>query len=84
MALWNLIQYRRGKESVVMTDSLPRVQARRKQLLDSQRGGIRRQRVNYEVRPAPDDAEKFYQQPHDCNKSGQHPIPPRIGREGKL
>ncbi len=56
--LYNLIQKRRGKETVMMTDSLTKVNARRKMLLASQRKGIKGEKAIYTIIPT-DETDKY-------------------------
>lgn len=80
--LYDLIKKCRGKETVVMTDQFRKVNDQMKKLRDCQRKGIKGQRVEYLVRPAPETNEKFKQKPHNLNLSGgpRLPGPPRIRR----
>lgn len=57
--LFTLVQVKSGKETVYMTDVLPKVKARKKVLEDSQR----KQRINYSIRPANEDEEKYRRPP---------------------
>lgn len=66
--LYNLIQTRRGKQSIVMTDSRPRVQNRVKTLRKSLRKGIKGDKVSFHIEPT-EDTVKFQKAPHN----------PRIG-----
>lgn len=50
--LFDLIQKRRGKETVYMTGDLTKVRDRMKTLRSSQRKGIKGDRVTYEIRPS--------------------------------
>lgn len=50
--LHTLVRTHGGKETVYMTDTLPKVKARKKALETSQRG----QRANYSIRPALENA----------------------------
>lgn len=68
--LYDLVQKRRGKETVVMTDELPKVNSRMKTLRQSQRRGVKGDKVEYSTRPAEEGNEKFYQKPHRLNLSG--------------
>lgn len=81
--LYNLIQKRRGKETVVMTDELPKVRDRMKQLRGSQRKGVGRNqdRVEYRVEPATDDDEKYKKPPHDMYLGGQPRKHPRVPKK---
>ena len=54
--LYNLVQTRRGKETVVMTDQLPKVRDRMKTLRKSQRKGIKKDKVIYAIIPT----EEFF------------------------
>lgn len=80
--LYDLVQTRRGKETVVMTGELPKVRDRARQLRQSQRKGVgaKNDRVAYTVREATPDAEKFKQRPHDPNLSGGSAKHPRVPR----
>ena len=60
--LYNLIKKYKGKETVMMTDSLAKVNARKKELSSSQRGGIKNQRVEYVVVPTT-ETDKFKKKP---------------------
>lgn len=80
--LYNLIKKWRDKETVVMTDQLKKVNARKKQLLQSQRAGIKKQKVEYLVVPADKGEQKYKEKPHNLNLSGQGQAgPPRIKKE---
>ncbi len=80
--LYDLVQKRRGKETVVMTGELPKVRDRARQLRLSQRKGIgsKNDRVTYTVREATAEAEKFKQKPHNPNLSGGSAKHPRVPR----
>ena len=82
MALWSLVQKRRGKETVVMRGDLPKVKDRARQLRQSQRKGIgsKNDPVTYNIREATPDAEKFKQKPHNPNLSGGAAKHPRVPR----
>lgn len=56
--LYNLIQVSQGKEIIVMTDSLPKVNNRIKVLRSSQRN-----KTVYKVKKAEEETEKFKQKP---------------------
>jgi hypothetical protein len=60
--LYDLIQKRRGKESVVMTDVYTKVNSRMATLRKSQRKGVRGERVEYAVRPTTTN-EKYKKPP---------------------
>lgn len=75
--LYNLIQTRRGKESIVMTDTLPKVNNRMKTLRASHRTGIKGDRVNYSVKPAADTDEKYKKKPHNPRIGGGDATTPR-------
>jgi hypothetical protein len=76
--LYNLVQKRRGKETVVMTDSLPKVNSRMKNLRSSQRKGIKGDRVAYSVEPT-EENEKYKKKPHNYNIGGSDATyPPRV------
>ena len=83
MKLYDLVQTRRGKETVVMTDGLSRVNARMRQLRNSQRKGIGGDTVSYRSREAATESEKFRQKPHDYNPSGGQSGHPRVPRKKK-
>lgn len=57
--LYTLVKTHGGKETVYMTDVLPKVKARKKALETSQRG----QRPNYSIRPANEDELKYRRPP---------------------
>ncbi len=57
--LYTLVKIQSGKETVYMTDALPKVKARKKALEQSQRG----QRTNYSIRPANPDELKYRRPP---------------------
>lgn len=59
MTLYTLVRIQSGKEIVYMTDSLPKVKARKKALEQSQRW----QRTNYSIRPANADELKYRRPP---------------------
>jgi hypothetical protein len=65
--LYDLVKVSRGRETVVMTDALPRVNDRLRTLRASHRG--RGQRVELVVRPSQGDS-KFKQRPSRMNLSG--------------
>lgn len=81
--LYNLIQVRRGKQTVVMAGDLPSVRDRMRQLRASQRNGIRGSAVAYRVEPAPEGAEKFKQPPHNPHISGGWQKPARRVRKNR-
>lgn len=60
--LYDLIQVRRGKEIVMMTDTRTKVQDRMKTLRASHRKGVNGEKVQYSIRPSED--EKFKRKPH--------------------
>lgn len=76
--LYQLIKKHRGKETVVMTDEMKLVNDRKKQLSQSQRGGIRGQRVEYLVREAGPEDEKQPWIPHDMYLGGANRKHPRV------
>ncbi len=57
--LYTLVRLHKGKEEVYMTDSLPKVKARKKTLENSQRN----QRMNYRIREALDNELKYKRPP---------------------
>jgi hypothetical protein len=57
--LYTLVKTQSGKETVYMTDVLPKVKARKKALEQSQRG----QRPNYSIRPAHPEELKYRRPP---------------------
>lgn len=61
--LYDLVQTRRGKETVFMTDEFKKVNDRMKVLRASQRKGIRGDKVVYSVRPAQEQTEKYKKPP---------------------
>lgn len=77
--MYDLIEICRGKETLVMTDTLPNVNRRKKQLTVSHKGGkgMRKSRVEYVVKKSV--GEKFYKTPHNITISGDcNPGPKRI------
>lgn len=50
--LYDLIQKKRGKETIIMTDELSKVNDRVKTLRRSQRKGIKGQRIEYSISPS--------------------------------
>ena len=66
MKLFNLIQIRGGKESVYMTDSLPKCRARMKQL----RNSLRNQNLTFVIRPAEEGETKYRKPPCERFFSG--------------
>jgi hypothetical protein len=62
MKLFTLVSVKKGKETVYMTDSLPKVKARKKALETSQR----KQHTNYNIRPA-NEGEVKYRRPPSFN-----------------
>jgi hypothetical protein len=81
MQLFDLVRIYRGKEKVMATDSLPKINAKKKSLLDSQRNGIKGQRVEYVVRPS-QSTEKLKKKPNTMNLSGQGQRGPRPHKWG--
>lgn len=76
--LYDLVQKRRGRETVVMTDELSKVNDRMKTLRKSQRKGIKGNRVEYSVRPS-EALGKYKEKPHSYNPSGGgHAEPARV------
>lgn len=76
--LYNLIQSRKGKQTIVMTDNLTKVNNRLKTLRNSQRKGIKGEKVIYTIAPT-DNNVKFRQKPHDGSYlSGDHQIPKKV------
>lgn len=61
--LYDLIKKYKGDETVVMTDTYTKVNARKKTLVASQRKGVKQQRVEYSVK-ATEETEKFQKPPH--------------------
>jgi len=60
--LYHLIKKWRGKEQVMMTDELPKVNDRMKTLKAGYRKGIKGMKVEFILRPAEEGADKFYQE----------------------
>jgi transposase-like protein len=79
--LYHLIKKHRGKEEVVMTDQFKLVNDRKRQLLSSQRKGVKGQRVEYIVLEAKEGEEKKPWVPHDIYLSGRHRKHPRVPKE---
>jgi hypothetical protein len=67
--LYDLIQTWKGKETVVMTDALPKVNSRAKILRQSHRRGLKNKPVSYDIRVTTSVA-KFQKKPHNYNPSG--------------
>lgn len=80
--LYDLVKKWRGKTILVMTDQLPKVNNKRKQLLASQRKGVKDQTVEYVIQRADPASEKYVRPPVDMHLSGQprREGPPRINR----
>lgn len=79
--LYELVQTRKGRETVVMRGELAKVRDRATALRKSQAKGIgrNRDRVAYTVRKAaPTEVEKFQQKPHSPNLSGGPSKHPRV------
>lgn len=72
--LYDLIRVWRGKESVMMTDSLPKVRAYMKQLKRSQRRGINNNPVSYFYLPS-DETKKYKKPLNKMDLSGDSQIP---------
>jgi hypothetical protein len=81
--LYNLVKKFRGKESVVMTDQFKLVNDKKAHLLQSQRKGIRGNRVEYFVRPADPEQEKEPFVPHDMYLGGANRVHPRVPKKKK-
>ena len=79
--LYNLIRKWRGKETLMMTDDLSKVNDKRKKLLMSQRKGIKGQQVTYTVKPAEVDDVKYEKPPADMYLSGQPRYHPRVPKK---
>lgn len=79
--LYDLVQSRKGRETVFMTDELPKVRDRMMELRQSQRRGIRNQRVIYSIRPSTETTEKFKKAPHRIDLSGDRQTPVRIRKK---
>jgi hypothetical protein len=76
--LYDLIQKRRGKETIMMTDTLPKVNDRMKQLRSSQRKGIKGDKVVYSVRPSEEQTEKFRRKAYsEAWRAGDYALNPR-------
>lgn len=76
--LYHLVQKRRGKEIIVMTGELSKVNDHMKKLRDSQRKGIKGQKVTYFIREAEEEAEKFKKKPYDGGQFKHRSDPKRI------
>ena len=71
--LYNLIKTEKGKDSVVMTDQLPKVKNR----MDTLRKSQRKKNILYKIVPTT-ETNKFRQKPHDGSYvSGDYPTIPR-------
>ena len=76
--LYNLIQLRRGKETVMMTDTLPKVNDRMRELRSSQRKGVKGDRVVYSVRST-DETNKFRRKSYsEAWRAGDYAIIPPV------
>ena len=78
--LYDLIQTRKGKKTTVMTDSLKKVNDRKKTLKSSQRKGIKGDKVTYDIKESV-IMEKFIQRPHGYNISGGKSKTPRVPKK---
>jgi hypothetical protein len=79
--LYQLLETKRGKTFVVMTDELPKVNNRKKTLQSGHRKGIKGERVVYKIVAAPDENVKFQKKPHNYNIGGSDQItPPRVSK----
>jgi hypothetical protein len=67
--LYNLVQIRRGKRTVMMTDALTKVNDRLRTLRQGHRKGIKNQPVSYVVEKAA-TTEKFRKKPHNYPEHG--------------
>jgi hypothetical protein len=76
--LYDLIQKKKGKESLMMTDTLPNVNARMRELRNSQRKGIKNHKVTYSVHPS--TGEKFRRKAYsEAWRAGGYGLtPPKI------
>jgi hypothetical protein len=74
MAKFDLIQIRRGKEEVVMTEALSKVNSRAATLRKSHRRGMNGDKVEFVIRPS-ESKDKFKKKPHNYNPSGDTQIP---------
>ncbi len=79
--LHNLIKKWKGDETIVMTDELPKINAKRKMLLASQRKGIKGQRVEYIIRAALPESEKYEKPSHDFYTGGATRRHPRVPKK---
>ena len=64
--LYDVICTRRGKEEIVFTGELAKANREKRRRTDSQRGGIRGDRVTYTIRPSVETA-KYKKPPHYKN-----------------
>ena len=78
--LYELIEIRKGKQNLVMRDSLSKVKNRLNTLRKSHGKGIKNQRVDYKIVPCDNnDNEKFWRKPHNPCIGGCDCItPPKI------
>lgn len=75
--LYNLVQTRRGKDSILMTDELPKVRQRMKTLRQSQRKGIKGDKVVYTVVPT-DETVKYRRKPYsEAWRAGGYGLNPK-------
>lgn len=67
MKLFSLYEKHRGRIQLLMTDSLPKVNARMAELRRSFRGGKRNgQAITFFVEPWTEDREKWEKRPANC------------------
>lgn len=78
MLLYDLIQTRRGKETIMMTDTLPKVNDRMKKLRSSQRKGIKGDKVVYTVCPSENPFPFRRKAYSEAWRAGDAITPPRI------
>jgi Cys-tRNA synthase (O-phospho-L-seryl-tRNA:Cys-tRNA synthase) len=77
--LYNLIEKKRGKETVVMTDSLPKVNDRMKTL----RASLRTKKVSFRVEKT-EETDKYKKKPHNYNIGGGDAKTPRKVKWGSV
>lgn len=77
--LYDLIQKLKGKETLMMTDTLPKVKARQRSFVTSQKGKIRGNRVEYVIRDSFDEA-RYFKKPNRIAISGSDPRNARPSR----
>lgn len=78
---YDLLQTRRGRDTIVMTGELPKVRDHMKKLRNSQRKGIKGDKIIYRILLT-ENTEKFKQKSHseDYRSGGSEQFPKRVNR----